>query len=81
MARVALTVELPRAELELVLKALEFVGSTLPEDPTRSLFAKGADALLQMARDALAGRVAIAALHRSPYQVVVHVDATQSACW
>ena len=37
-------------------QALEFVGRTLPEDPTRSLFAKGADALLQMARDALAGR-------------------------
>ena len=69
-----LTVELPRAELELVLKALEFVGSTLPDDPTRSLFAKGADALLQMARDALTGRGDSGAAPES-YQVVVHVDA------
>ena len=33
-----LTVELPRDELELVLKALERVGGSLPQDPTRSLF-------------------------------------------
>ncbi len=69
-----LTVELPRVELELVLTALEFVGSTLPDDPTRSLFAKGADALLQMARDALAGHGDSGAAPES-YQVVVHVDA------
>jgi len=70
----SMTVELPRAELELVLKALEFVGSTLPDDPSRSLFARGADALLQMARDALAGRVDSGAAPEA-YQVVVHVDA------
>ena len=69
-----LHVELPRAELELVLNALEFVGRTLPEDPTRSLFAKGADALLQMARDALAGRTGDGAAGEN-YQVMVHVDA------
>jgi hypothetical protein len=57
------TVELPRAELELVLQALEFVGQDLPDDPSPSLFAKGADALLQMARDALAGRPSARALH------------------
>ncbi len=68
-----LHVELPRAELELVLNALEFVGRGLPEDPTRSLFAKGADALLQMARDALAGRTDDGAAGEN-YQVVVHVD-------
>jgi hypothetical protein len=71
----ALTVELPRAELELVLKALEFVGNSLPEDPSRSLFAKGADALLQMARDALAGRATDGGSAGENYQVVVHVDA------
>jgi hypothetical protein len=70
----SMTVELPRAELELVLKALEFVGSTLPDDPSRSLFALGAEALLQMARDALAGRVDGGAAPEA-YQVVVHVDA------
>ena len=48
-----LSVELPREELELVLKALERVGGSLPVDPTRSLFAAGADALVQMAREAL----------------------------
>ena len=69
-----LHVEMPREELELVLNALEFVGQTLPEDPTRSLFAKGADALLQMARDALAGRAGDGAAGEN-YQVMVHVDA------
>jgi len=69
-----LHVEMPRAELELVLNALEFVGRTLPEDPTRSLFAKGADALLQMARDALAGRAGDGSAGEN-YQVMVHVDA------
>jgi hypothetical protein len=69
-----LYVEMPRAELELVLSALEFVGRSLPEDPSRSLFAKGADALLQMARDALAGRANEGSAPES-YQVVVHVDA------
>jgi len=70
----ALHVEMPRAELELVLRALEFVGRTLPEDPSRSLFAKGADALLQMARDALAVRTGDGAAGDN-YQVTVHVDA------
>ena len=70
----ALHVELPRAELELVLSALEFVGRSLPEDPSRSLFAKGADALLLMARDALAGRTSDGAAGEN-YQVMVHVDA------
>jgi pimeloyl-ACP methyl ester carboxylesterase len=46
----------------------------LPDDPTRSLVAKGADALLQMARDALAGRAGGGAASEN-YQVVVHVDA------
>jgi hypothetical protein len=71
----SLTVELPRAELELVLRALEFVSSTLPDDPTRSLFAKGADALLQMARDALAGGTG-SGCAPDTYQVMVHVDAS-----
>lgn len=69
-----LHVELPRADLELVLNALEYVGRTLPDDPTRSLFAKGADALLQMARDALAGRTGHGAAGDN-FQVIVHVDA------
>ncbi len=50
-----MTVELPRESLELVLTALERVGARLPEDPSRSLFAKAADALVQMARETLAG--------------------------
>ena len=70
----ALHVELPRAELELVLSALEFVGRSLPKDSSRSLFAKGADALLLMARDALAGRTGDGAAGDN-YQVMVHVDA------
>ncbi len=70
----ALHVELPRADLELVLNALEYVGRTLPDDPTRSLLAKGADALIQMARDALAGRTGQGAAGDN-YQVMVHVDA------
>src|SRR5690606_19887119 len=49
------SIELPAAELELVLEALERVGRRLPEDRTRSLFAKAADALVQMARESLAG--------------------------
>jgi Domain of unknown function (DUF222) len=65
-----LHVELPRAELDLVLSALEFVGRGLPEDATRSLFAKGVDALLQMARDALSGRTGDGAAGEN-YQVMV----------
>lgn len=41
-----LTVDLPQEALELVLAALEQVGRELPDDPTRSLFARGADALV-----------------------------------
>ena len=73
-----LTVELPREELEMVLKALELVGSTLPDDPTRSLFAAGADALVQMAREALSGS-GRSARTQDHYQVVVHVDASALA--
>lgn len=69
-----LSVELPRGDLELVLAALEAVASTLPDDPTRSLFAKGADALVQMARDVLAGRHEDARSSDN-YQVLLHVDA------
>ena len=66
-----LSVELPREALEVVLMALERIGSRLPEDPSRSLFAKGADALVQMARESLAGggeATSAAGVH----QVVVH---------
>ena len=73
-----ITVELPQADLEVVLKALEFVGGTLPDDPTRSLFAKGADALVQMARAALAGDNETGSASDT-YQVLVHVDATALA--
>ena len=73
-----LTVELPREELEMVLKAIELVGGTLPDDPTRSLFAAGADALVQMAREALSG-FGESASTRDHYQVVVHVDASALA--
>ncbi len=69
-----MTVELPRVDLELVLQALEYVGSTLPQDPSRSLFAKAADALVQMARDTLAGRNG-EGTSSDNYQVIVHVDA------
>jgi hypothetical protein len=70
-----LTVELPQEALELVMKALERVGALLPEDPTRSLFAKGADALVQMARESLAGGGGTGAA-ADEHQVVVHVDAS-----
>jgi hypothetical protein len=69
-----ITIELPRGDAEFLLKALEHVAAGLPDDPGRSLFAKGADALMQMARDALAGRVDEGPASEN-YQVVVHVDA------
>src|SRR4030095_3970249 len=47
-----LMVELPRADLELVMSALERVGRSLPDDPSRPLFSKGADALMLMGPDA-----------------------------
>jgi hypothetical protein len=80
-----MTVELPRESLEVVLAALERVGSRLPEDPTRSLFAKAADALVAMAKESLAGDNAPAPAAASAgaasssaegHQVVVHVDAS-----
>lgn len=84
-----LSVELPREELELVLKALEQVAGILPEDSTGSLFAKGADALVQMAKDTLTGNqvgnpAGLAGKGSTGprgttadlYQVVVHVDAS-----
>ena len=70
-----MTVELPREDMELVLKALELVGGSLPEDPTRSLFAAGADALVHMAREALGGG-GESDRNQDNYQVVVHVDAS-----
>jgi len=72
-----LMVELPKESLELVLAALERIGARLPDDPTRSLFARGADALVAMAREVLAGESGDG--RRPPsaegHQVVVHVDA------
>ena len=73
-----LSVELPREAMELVIQALECVGNALPEDTSRSLFAKGADALVEMARDTLAGRSTDPS-KAEPYQVVVHVDAAALA--
>lgn len=70
------SVELPRESLEQVLNALERIGARLPEDPTRSLFAKGADALVQMARESLAGGCASGTTTSDMHQVVVHVDAS-----
>ncbi|MDZ7671100.1 MAG: DUF222 domain-containing protein [Gammaproteobacteria bacterium] len=70
----SMTVELPRESLELVLAALERVGARLPEDPSRSLFARAADALVMMARESLAGETG-ASSSAEGHQVVVHVDA------
>ncbi|HEX7037579.1 MAG TPA: DUF222 domain-containing protein [Pseudomonadales bacterium] len=73
-----ISVELPAAELELVLEALERVGRRLPEDRTRSLFAKAADALVQMARESLAGGASSAEDAGSSsecHQVMVLVEA------
>jgi hypothetical protein len=74
-----LTAELPRASLELVMAALERVAVGLPEDPTRSLFAKAADALVAMAQAVLAGDEArgegATASSAEGHQVIVHVDA------
>ncbi|MBK79324.1 MAG: hypothetical protein CMQ43_00200 [Gammaproteobacteria bacterium] len=73
-----LSVELPAESLELVMTALERVAARLPEDPDRSLFASGADALVQMAREALTGSPQGSA-SSDEHQVVVHVDATALA--
>jgi hypothetical protein len=50
-----IVVELPRAELDLVLQALDQAAALLPDDESRSLFAAGADALVAMARECLVG--------------------------
>jgi hypothetical protein len=73
--------ELPRESLEVVLAALERVGSRLPEDPTRSLVAKAADALVQMAKEVLAddnapASAGVTSSSAEGHQVVVHVDAS-----
>jgi hypothetical protein len=77
-----ITVELPQAELELVLAALDAVANTLPEDPDRSIFATGADALVRMAETMLgengfdgSGKAA-PAIGFKPVEVVVHIDAS-----
>jgi len=70
----SITVELPRESLELVLAALERVGARLPEDRSRSLFARAADALVQMARESLAGDTGTSSSAEG-HQVAVHVDA------
>jgi hypothetical protein len=73
----SVTVELPAADLQLVLAALDAVAKTLPPDPTRSLFATGADALVRMAETVLRTRSADdGASPRNPVEVVVHVDAS-----
>jgi hypothetical protein len=72
-----LTVDLPRDQLELVLAALDTVAKSLPEDPTRSLFATAADALVAMAESVLrGGGDPQGVTGRTPVEVVVHVDAT-----
>ena len=69
-----LSVELPREELELVLRALEKVAAGLPDAGDDSLFARGADALVQMARETM-GDHASGGSNADHYEVVVHVDA------
>lgn len=79
-----LTVELPREELELVMQAIDDVARDLPVDETRSLFAIGADALVQMARASLLREGDDAGCDKTEprssagdlSQVVVHVDAS-----
>jgi len=69
-----LSVELPREELELVLRALEKVAAGLPDVADASLFARGADALVLMAREAMGDQTG-GGSSADHYQVVVHVDA------
>ncbi len=76
-----LTVELSKEELELVLKALEQVARSLPDMhdvEEQSLFTRGADALVQMAKDSLAGTSTQGTAMSSAdhTQVVIHVDAS-----
>jgi hypothetical protein len=53
-----ISVELPGSDLDIVMQALEKVGQTLPDDTGGSLFARAADALVEMARMTLAGESA-----------------------
>jgi hypothetical protein len=69
-----LTVELPQAELELVLAALDAVGRTLPADPSRSIFATGADALVRMAETILDDRVPACASKPPSVDDATHSD-------
>jgi hypothetical protein len=70
-----MTVELPRAELELVLHAIDRVASDLPADEDRSLFATAADALVAMAQDSLAGAGAQGSSAGDSHTMLVRVDA------
>jgi hypothetical protein len=76
-----LTVDLPKDQLDLVLAALDTVAKSLPEDPTRSIFATGADALVRMAEWILrheadtGGSDRPVAIGRTPTEVIVHIDA------
>ena len=69
----SISVELPREDVELVMQALEHVAGSVAEIEGRSTFAKAADALVQMARDALSGETGSGST-ADQYQVVVHVD-------
>ena len=68
-----ISVELPREDVEIIMQALDHVSSGLPEIDGRSIFARGADALVQMARDVLAGNAG-SGVAGDQYQVVVHVE-------
>jgi hypothetical protein len=75
-------VELPWEEVELVTQALEFVAQGIPEsDDQTSMFARGADALVQMARGALGEQNALREQKNSygrgseNYQVMVQIEA------
>jgi hypothetical protein len=77
-----LTVELPKDQLDVVLAALDTVARTLPEDPARSIFATGADALVRMAETVLRGTVGGEAPEapeapeaKSATEAIVHVEA------
>ena len=66
--------ELPAEDLALVMQAIDAMAVALPKDSNRSLFATAADALVMMARVALAGKPTDAPVDH--HQVMVHVDAT-----
>jgi hypothetical protein len=72
-------VDLPKDQLEVVLAALDTVAKSLPEDPTRSIFATGADALVRMAETVLRGTVGGEAPEapeaKGTTEVIVHVEA------